>query len=327
AAPAPADPAPAFSLPPPASLALTPDPQPAPAAAPTARRVVRSLRQLGLPGPMQLRGVSPLQGVQFGIRADEVVTEARLVISGAASPALVAEASQLTVTLNDQLVGAVRPDPARPAFGPIEMPLSPDFFTEINRLNFAFAGRYPAACQDPLSDLLWMTVSDASALHLTVERLVLPRDLARLPEPFFDPRELRDTLVLPFILPDAASSEVLRASAIAASWFAVQAEYRGARFPVSATLPASGHGVVVATPLSVPAGLVLPPLAGPTVALLENPNDQAGTLLLIAGRDAGEAAIAATGLALAPQLLSGQLATVSTPRAPQRRPYEAPRWL
>uniref|UniRef100_UPI0018E02A9E cellulose biosynthesis cyclic di-GMP-binding regulatory protein BcsB n=1 Tax=Roseomonas rosulenta TaxID=2748667 RepID=UPI0018E02A9E len=30
---------------------------------------------------------------------------------------------------------------------------------------------------------------------------------------------------------------------------------------------------------------------------------------------------------LAPQLLSGQLATVSTPRAPQRRPYEAPRWL
>ena len=270
-------PAPVATQPLPAPLPVLtpslPDPvaAPPPAAAPVTRRVVRSLRQLGLSGPMQLRGVSPLQGVQFGIRADEVVTDARLVISGASSPALVPEASQLTVTLNDQLVGAVRPDPARPAFGPIEMPLSPDFFTEINRLNFAFAGRYPAACQDPLSDLLWMTVSDASALHLTVERLALPRELARLPEPFFDPRELRETLVLPFILPDSAASEVLRASAIVASWFAVQAEYRGARFPVSSGLPASGHGVVLATPQNLPAGLVLPPLSGPTVALVDNP--------------------------------------------------------
>ncbi|CAH0151003.1 Cyclic di-GMP-binding protein [Roseomonas sp. CECT 9278] len=308
---------------------VLPDPQPAlpPAAAPTTRRVVRSLRQLGQTGPMQLRGVSPLQGVQFGIRADEVVTDARLVISGAASPALVPEASQLTVTLNDQLVGAVRPDPARPAFGPIEMPLSADFFTEINRLNFAFAGRYPAACQDPLSDLLWMTVSDGSALHLTLERLALPRDLARLPEPFFDPRELRDTLVLPFAVPPGASTELLRAAAIAASWFAVQAEYRGARFPVAAGAPMTGDAVVLATPQSVPPGVTLPALSGPTIALVENPNDATGTLLLIAGRDASEAATAAMGLALAPQLLSGQVAQVSTPRAPRRRPYEAPRWL
>jgi hypothetical protein len=144
------------------------------------------------------------------------------------------------------------------------MPLSADFFTEINRLNFAFAGRYPAACQDPLSDLLWMTVSDASALHLTVERLALPRDLARLPEPFFDPRVLREPLVLPFALPDNAGTELLRAAAIAASWFAVQAEYRGARFPVAAGAPASGDGVVLATPQTVPAGITLPALSGPT---------------------------------------------------------------
>jgi cellulose synthase (UDP-forming) len=326
-APVPApDPAPVLAQAAPDLPAAVPPPPPL-AVAPATRRVTRSLRQLGLSGPMQLRGVSPLQGVQFGIRADEVVTEARLVISGASSPALVPEASQLTITLNEQLVGAVRPDPARPAFGPVELPLSADFFTEVNRLNFAFSGRYPAACQDPLSDLLWMTVSDGSALHLTLERLALPRELARLPEPFFDPRELRETLVLPFVLPDAPASEILRTAAIAASWFAVQAEYRGARFPVSATLPATGHGVVVATPQSVPAGLVLPPLSGPTVALVENPNDPAGTLLLIAGRDPSEAATAAMGLALAPQLLAGQVASVAAPRAPQRRPYEAPRWL
>ena len=332
AAPAPEDPPP-FILPPasvlgldPSAAAAAPPAPPPPAAAPT-RRVVRTLRQLGLGGPMRLRGVSPLQGVQFGIRSDEVVTEARFVMSGATSPALVPELSQLTVTLNDQLLGVVQPDPARPSFGPVEYPISPTFFTEMNRLNFAFSGRYRAECNDPLSDLLWMTVADSSTLQMTMERLPLPPDLSRLPEPFFDPRQLREALVLPFVLPEVAGNELLRGAAIAASWFAVQAEYRGARFPVSATLPSSGNAVLVVTPQDVPEGLTLPSLDGPTVAVVPNPRDPAGLLLLLAGRNPTEAATAAMALSLAPQLLSGTSATVSMPRPPQRRPYDAPRWL
>ncbi|MEO3470557.1 UDP-forming cellulose synthase catalytic subunit [Roseomonas sp. CAU 1739] len=328
------DPAPSITLPPPAVLGLDPAasiPPPAAAPIPTpasqSRRIVRTLRQLGLGGPMRLRGVSPLQGVQFGIRSDEVVTEARLVFSGAISPALVPELSQLTVTLNDQLLGVVQPDPARPSFGPLEYPISPAFFTEMNRLNFAFSGRYRAECNDPLSDLLWMTVADTSTLQMTVEHLPLPPDLARLPEPFFDPRELREALVLPFVLPDAAGNEVLRGAAVAASWFALQAEYRGARFPVSAALPSSGNAVVVATPQDAPEGLSLPTISGPTVAIIANPRDPDGMILLLAGRNPAEAATAAMALSVAPQLLSGTSATVATPRPPQRRPYEAPRWL
>ena len=328
-------PAPEVRLPgllPPAAL---PDPTPwterAAAASPAppatqVRRVARSLRQLGLNGPMQLRGVSPLQGVQFGVRADEVVTDARLVVSGAASPALVPEVSQLTITLNDQPLGVVQPDPRRPSFGPLEFPISPAFFTETNRLNFAFTGRYRAECVDPLSDLLWMTVAEGSTLHMVLERLPLPPDLARLPEPFFDPRETRRALVLPFVLPEAAGNELLRGAAVAASWFAVQAEYRGARFPVSAGLP-EGNAVVLATPQERPAGLELPALNGPTVAVLPNPRDPAGTLLLVAGRNGAEVATAAMALAVAPQLLSGSSAAVAAPHTPQRRPYEAPRWL
>jgi cellulose synthase (UDP-forming) len=320
-APATADP-PVAVAPPPALPAAAP-----PAAAPASRRVTRSLRQLGLGGPMRLRGISPLQGLQFGIRADEVVTEARLVLSGAASPALLPEASQLTVTLNDQFLGTVRPDPSRPAFGPVTLPVSPAFFTELNRLNFAFTGRYTTECSDPLSDLVWMTVADGSALHLVLERLPVARDLARLPEPFFDPRELQEPLVLQFVLPEAPATEAIRAAAIVASWFGVQAEYRGARFPVAAAVPDRGNAVVIATRDSVPAGVELPPIAGPTVAVLPNPRDPSGTLLLIAGRDAAEAAAAANGLVLAPQLLSGQVATVEAQRVPRRRPYDAPRWL
>lgn len=302
-------------------------PMPAPAAAEPPRHVTQTLRQLGVRGPMQLRGVSDLQGVQFGLRADEVVTEARLVVSGATSPALLAEYSQIAFTLNEQFVGAVQPDRAAPRFGPVEFPVSPLFFTDLNRLNVRFSGRYTQECNDPLSGLLWANVSDLSALHLTIERLPTPRDLARLPEPFFDRRVLRAPLVLPFVLPGEMAPEALRAAAIAASWFAVQAEYRGAQFPVAATPPAQGHAVVMVIGNQGAAGLGLAPMEGPTLAILPNPNDPYGHLLVVGGRNATEAATAATALSFGRAVLGGERALVEAPVAQPRRPYDAPRWI
>jgi cellulose synthase catalytic subunit (UDP-forming) len=306
-----------------------PPPVPASAApAPSnARHVTYTLRQLGVRGPMQLRGVSDLQGVLFGLRADEVVTEARLVVSGATSPALLPEFSQIAFTLNEQFIGAVQPDRTAPRFGPVEFPISPLFFAEINRLNVRFSGRYTAECNDPLSGLLWANVSDLSTLHLTIERLPIPRDLARLPEPFFDRRLLHMPLTLPFLLPPEAGPELLRAAAIAASWFAVQASHRGASFPVSSSAPAQGHAVLVAAgSLSLP-DLTLPDFEGPTLALLPNPNDPLGQILVIGGRNPGEAVIAATALAFGHAALAGERALVEAPALAPRRPYDAPRWL
>ena len=291
------------------------------------RQVTYTLRQLGLRGPMQLRGVSDLQGVLFGLRADEVVTEARLVVSGATSPALLPEFSQITFTLNEQFVGAVRPDRGLPRFGPLEFPISPLFFSDVNRLNVRFTGRYTQECNDPLSGLLWANVSDLSALHLTITRLPMPRDLARLPEPFFDRRVMHAALTLPFLLPSDAGPELLRAAAIAASWFAVQAEYRGAVFPVRGSAPPQGHAVVVVAGTQTIPGLDIPAFEGPTLALLPNPNDPPGQLLLIGGRTAAEAATAATALAFGRAALAGDRALVEAPEAQPRRPYDAPRWL
>ncbi|MCS6932559.1 MAG: cellulose biosynthesis cyclic di-GMP-binding regulatory protein BcsB, partial [Acetobacteraceae bacterium] len=290
------------------------------------RQVTLTLRQLGLGGPMQLRGTSDLQGVVFGVRADEVVTDARLVLTGAASPALIPALSQLLVTLNDEFVGVVQPDRSRPAFGPVEMPLDPVVFTEVNRLNFRFSGRYTEECNDPLSGLLWLTVSDQSTLRLTLARLPLPPDLARLPEPFFDPRELRQRLTLPVVLPRAAPPEAIRAAVIASSWFAVQADYRGASFPVLRDIPLSGHALVVVVGPEA-AGLGLAPFQGPTLAVLPNPNDPASQILVVGGRNAVEAETAATGLAIGSPGLAGQRATVTAADPAPRQPYDAPRWL
>ncbi len=92
------------------------------AARPQTRRLVLTVHQLGALGPLTLRGTSELQGVQFGIRADEVVTGATLNLSGAMSPALIPEFSNVTVTLNEQYVGTIPVNRDQPRFENFDLP-------------------------------------------------------------------------------------------------------------------------------------------------------------------------------------------------------------
>ncbi|MCI0752574.1 UDP-forming cellulose synthase catalytic subunit [Teichococcus vastitatis] len=319
---------PAAPLPPAAQPALDPfAPPPAALPASTARVESRTLRQLGLSGPMQLRGTADLQGVLFGIRGDEVVTGAKLVLQGATSPSLIPDLSQIGLTINEQFVGTITPDRTRPTFGPLEFPINPVYFADANRLNFRFTGRYTQECNDPMSGLLWSTISDLSTLQLTVEHLPLPRDLARLPEPFFDQRLRNEKLVLPVVLPDNPGNDLLRAAAVASSWFAVQADYRGSDFPVSTAVPPRGNAMVVlAGNESVP-GISLPRIEGPTLAVVPNPADPQAVLLVVAGRTGAEATVAAQALAAGKQALSGEIAMVQAPELAPRLPYDAPRWI
>ncbi len=294
---------------------------------PGARIVTRSLRELGLSGPMQLRGINDLQGVLFGLRADEVVTQARITVAGGASPALIPSLSQISLTLNDQFVGTVAMDAARQSFGPLDFPLDPLYFSEVNRLNFRFAGRYTTECNDPLSGLLWATVSDLSSVQLRIERLPPQRDLARLPEPIFDRRILSGVVTVPMILPEALGPAGLRAAAITASWFSVQADYRGASFPVARNLPERGDGVVLAMGSDAVPGLTIPRLDGPTLALVPNPTDAFGTLLVIGGRSEAELVAASQALVAGRATLTGEIARVVAPAIPARQPYDSPRWI
>ncbi len=293
----------------------------------SAREVKLSLRDLGLRQPLQMRGTSDLQGVLFGVRADEVVTAARLSVFGGASPSLIPSLSQIAITLNEQASGTIAIDAARQGFGPVEFELDPLYFTEINRLNFRFTGRYAVECNDAMSGLLWATVSDLSTLTLRVEKLQQQRDLSRLPEPFFDRRALRTPLSLPFVVADGTGPAGLRAAAIASSWFAVLADYRGASFPVSRTIPARGNAVLLTMNGDGAPGLSLPRIEGPTLAVLPNPNDGFGTVLVIGGRTEAEAATAALALATGRGGLSGDVALVQASQPASRAPYVAPRWL
>lgn len=335
AAPQVAVPAALPALAPPASLTQEPAVAPAafvaPAAAPAPAGSMRearlTFRDLGLTGPMQFRGTADLQGVLFGLSRDEVVTGARLTVQGGASAALIPSLSQIAVTLNEQFVGNIALDPARQAFGPLSFDIDPLNFSEVNRLNFRFAGRYATECNDPLSGLLYANISDLSTLSLTIERLPPQRDLARLPEPLFDRRVLRRALNLPVVIPAESGPQGLRAAAIAASWFAVQADYRGASFPVDRSVPAQGNALVIAAGADAVPGLTLPRFEGPTLAMIANPSDPYGTLLVLGGRSEAEVAQAALALAAGRGGVGGEVARVSPPSLPPRTPYDAPRWL
>jgi cellulose synthase (UDP-forming) len=282
-----------------------------------------SLKQLGSAGQIALRGTSPLQGVQFGVRSDEVVTNATLNLTGALSPSLLPDVSNITITLNDQYVGTIPVTPNQPNFN-LSLPVNPVFFQADNSLNFRLTGAYTRQCNDLLSGLIWGTVYNSSTLTMTVQHLPPDRDLAQLPLPFFDRHDNRG-LLLPFVLPAQPDDDTLRAAGIVASWFGQLADFRGASFPVSAT-PPPGNAVMIAVGnnAGVPG---LPPISGPGIALIPNPSDPLGTLLVISGRDGDEAAQAAAALALGYRTMGGTSVQVTPPDIPARQPYDAPAWI
>ena len=309
--------------PPPIQLS---QPPPSTSSGSDTRTETLTLHDLGATGPMTMRGISGIQGVRLGIKRDEVVTDARLSMTGAMSPSLLPDVSNVTVTLNEQYVGTIPVTPNHPEFGPLEMPVNPVFFQNGNRLNFRFSGRYAQDCNDPLSGLLWSTVSDKSALTLTIARLPPRRDLARLPLPLFD-ENLRQKLILPFSMVGNPSNEVLQASAIVASWFGKLTDFRGTRFPVASELPREGNAVLVALSKDIPAGINLPPAHGPLIAEVVNPNDPLATILVISGRDGAEVVAAANTLSLGSRVLSGDTATTRLDAVPTHKPYDAPAWV
>lgn len=322
AAPAPTAPgAPVPGLTAPAAAAPgTPTP---PAAS---RKVHISLKDLGALEPLRLLGVQAEVGFPVDIRRDEVVTEAKIVVSAAYSPSLLPELSHLSALVNGEVVGTLRLERQNAGGLTVEIPINPALFVRYNRVGIRVIAHYTMDCEDPVHSSLWSIISNQSALELTLAPLPQRTDLAALPAPFFDSAE-RQTLRLPVALPNNPSNGTLQAAAIASSYFASEAGYRGADFPVSlGTLP-KGNAIVVATPGAAPQGLALPTIAGPTLSVVPNPADANARLLVIAGRNDEDLRAAASTLALGSAALTGASMVVGAPIAPARQPYDAPRWL
>ncbi|MDD3445965.1 MAG: cellulose biosynthesis cyclic di-GMP-binding regulatory protein BcsB, partial [Zavarzinia sp.] len=232
--------------------------------------------------------------------------------------------SHMSALVNGVVVGTVPLQPQNAGGLKVEIPVNPAMFVRHNRVGVRVIGHYTRDCEDPVHSSLWAIVNNATSLELTLQALPPATDLAALPSPFFDTAE-RKPLRLPFALPANPSSGVLRAAAVVAGYFAKEAGYRGADFPVETGSFGPGDHVVLATPQALPRGITLPNILGPTISNIAN--GAGGRLLLIAGRNDEELHAAATTLALGSVALSGASMTVGTPSIRPRGAYDAPSWL
>jgi len=294
-----------------------------------------TLKQLGARFPMALRGVDSRDGVSFNVRADEVVTQARLKLSFSYSPALLSEVSHINVLVNGEVAASLElPKKTLTTTEERVVDLPPRFITEYNKIDFQLIGHYTDKCEDPTHSSLWANISNLSTLEVTSEPVRLNSDLRILPRPFMDLRDTRQ-LQLPVVFAGHVDNDMLEAAGTVASWFGAIAGERGAIFPVSLnTIPAKGHAVVFVTghlPLTGITGLSglgLPALSGPTLSIVGNPNDPDGKLLLISGRDSKELRVAVTALTLGTTALEGSSMLVkSLDKTTGRQPYDAPNWL
>lgn len=286
-----------------------------------------TLRDLQVKYPIRLAGTRGEYGIPFGMRPDQVVTQATLTLNMAYSPALLADVSQLVVVLNGEVVQTVRLEQGGADRTTLAIPINPALFLAgENQLNLRFIGHYARDCEDPFHSSLWANISNTrSFLDTVVERVPVGPNLARLPAPFFD-RAMTTSLVLPFVFAGAPSNGELEAAGSLASWFGGLASYRGFSFPTSVGTFPRGNAIVFVTNQRR-IGTFGGSISGPSVAVVANPSDPNGTLMLVMGRDEHDLKLAAAAISLNRGLLGGTLASLASARIPTMPRYSAPRWL
>ncbi|MDR6706139.1 MULTISPECIES: UDP-forming cellulose synthase catalytic subunit [unclassified Novosphingobium] len=289
------------------------------------RREHLTFKDLRIKTPIRLAGTRGEIGIPFGMRPNDIVTDALVTLRAAWSPALLGDLSQLVVLLNGEVVQTVALTRDNAGGITLKIPVNPALFLPgDNQLNLRLIAHYARDCEDPFHSSLWANVSNVqSGFDLTVQSLPKAPDLASLPGPFFD-RHDNGALHLPFVFAAAPTHGDLEAAASISSWMGSLASYRGFAFkPMVGRLP-TGNAIVF---MKAPALGINVPINGATATMIRNPADSSGMLLVIAGRNDAEIRLAAAALASAKGIPGGAQMSFDNARIPTWPRYGAPRWL
>jgi len=300
------------------------------APAPTGGGVVRerlTFKDLRIKNAVRLQGTRGEISIPFGVRKNQVVTDAAITLQLAWSPAMLGDLSQLVVLVNGEVVQTLALRPQDSGGQVLTLPINPALFLPgDNQLNLRLIGHYARDCEDPFNSVLWANISNTrSWLDLTTQALPNVPDLSRLPGPFFD-RALNTKLKMPFLFAGQPHKGELEAAGAMAGWLGSMASYRGFSFqPLYGQMP---MGNVIAF---LKSGQNLPGLDivvnGPGAAVVRNPRDPFGTVLVIMGRDDGELRIAAAAVSSGRGVFGGPRMSFDGARVPSYPRYGAPRWI
>ena len=308
--------------------------QSSPAAYPTfvgaadGRQQIIRLVDMGRPDGMHLEGTATEASVSFSTRQDDAFVGARISLMFSYSGAVGRDDGELSIYLNNELVGSVAIGKNQGARSRAEFSFNPALLTTDNRLTFKFAlkGQGANACRVARDRTFWVNIEPASFLYLSASRMPLADELAYLPRPFVDPKDPL-AVRLPFVLPPGPEPAVVQAAGMIAGYFGLVAQYKGATFPVVFNGLPAGNAVVLVQGDHYPPGVAAIPGEGPRVAVVTNPAQVDSNLLLVIGANATELQTAAETLALGASHLTGGWSEAREALQPLRKPYDAPAWI
>lgn len=290
---------------------------------------VFTFKELGAKRPLSIVGIDARDSVAVSLREDQMVSNATLDLQYSYSAALIPELSSLKVLMNDELIGTI--PVTKEGAGQVQeakFNIPSWMFVNYNQLGVQLIGHYSKGCEDPNHSGLWARISQKSSVSITTQPLQLANDLALLPLPFYSHHDSRK-LSLPFVFTTVPDAGQIEAAGFVASWFGQLADYRGADFSVKLNhIPEHGHAIVFLTPQHPLALDGVPEIVGPGLAIVNNPNDEYGKLLVIYGRNDHELKSAARALLLNRKAFSGPFVEISDLEMPPiRSPYDAPLWI
>ncbi|MGD0520655.1 MAG: UDP-forming cellulose synthase catalytic subunit [Terracidiphilus sp.] len=290
-----------------------------------------TLNDAGSP-QIELHGIDSRHDIYFTLPQTHVARNARIHLYYAFSPSLLPQLSHLKLIMNGTLFATVQPTPgqtggsdSKDAEGDFTIP--PELLVHNNTLTIEFIGHYTMVCEDPANTTLWARVHRTTYLDIHGDLLPLADDVKQLPMPFLDPAVIQP-LSIPVVFASAPSFKAIQAAGVVTSYFGMISENRPVRFPVHIGPIPAGNAIVISdTPGNLPAGLNLPDITSPTVAMRTNPVDQYSKILIVAGANANQVLVAAQAVALHSDMLAGAQAAIDSIRLPNKQsPDAAPRW-
>jgi cellulose synthase (UDP-forming) len=281
---------------------------------------------------IEMHGIDSMHNIYFTLPETHVVRTAKIHIYYAFSPSLLPQLSHLKLIMNGTLFATVQPTPGQVGGSDsrdaeAEFTIPPELLVHNNTLTIEFIGHYTMICEDPANTTLWARVHRNTFLDIRGDLLPLADDLKQLPAPLLDPATIQP-LSIPVVFGAPPSSKAIQAAGIVTSYFGMISENRPVRFPVHIGAIPQGNVIVVAdSEGNLPAGLGLPSVNAPTVAMRTNPNDPYGKILIVMGADGDQTIMAARAVALHSDMLAGGQASIDTLRLPaKQQPDGAPRW-
>lgn len=285
-----------------------------------------TVAQMGQQSGITLTGGQLQSGIVFTLPSDQVITNARLDLSLRVSPELAARNTSMQLMLNGQPLGTLPLSASDSDSASYQLDIPAAMVVSSNNLSFKINDADQLLCERDSADKYRVTILPHTRLSLEGQQLNLGTNISNFPRPFIDPLQMTAASV-PMIFPANVTPGQITAAAVISSWIGIQADYRGARFPVLRNQLPEKNGMVFGQPGDKIGSLTLPEVNGPTLQLVDNPDNPTYKLMLVIGRNEDQLRQAAYRLIKAPLTGEGSTLNVATQSIPLRKAYDAPRWI